>query len=834
MDIQGTAGTRRRLSLLGQASLSILLLLGSGQFAGMFGRLGLADEAIGDEKHDAPSNSVVFKTQATAFITQYCVECHGEEEQEGELRLDTVLHDMEDDKTARLWNDIFAQVQFLEMPPSDSEQPSAASKGKFLRSVESELMRYGRGFGLAKKMLLPQYGNYVDHKSLFDGNVKAMPYTPSRLWRQRPVIYDSIWGNAYGRAPWYSVKIGGSGSHLISHGPHKGKLLAHRYFADAKYANPFFEFVHRASGFTDYASIVADQSSLEALLVNAETMAQILTVGQKVRIVTQVKNKGSRTGNNEAMFVGGVTTSANEYRGRIPAIFKSILNAKGEVPRKDFDDALDVAFSLFLRRSPRPEEYDSYWNNVFRKNAELGNKMALQAVLIYVTLTPEFVYRMELGLGDEDSHGRRFLSPQELTYAIHYAFQNKPAFGVDEIETVDVYTKDSEAPIKKTMSTPRPAWAANHGALVLEMKAGKLKTRADVERVVRKILGARQNGWRTNHNRTYLSTPNPRILQFFREFFGYYKAREVFKDVDKFKQRDGFKQFASGTASKLEYDTDSLIRHILLEDKNVLYELLTTNKVVASYWNGENPEDQIKRARGKDAYRATHHLASYNLDPFEHAYNKNRSEDPLVRQNGRVFRAPKDQRCGILTQPSWLLAHSGNFDNDPIRRGKWIREKLLAGTIMDVPITLDARVPDGEQETLRERLKVVYEGLCWRCHKKMNPLGMPFEAFNHVGRWRSSEKGKPVDTTGSITYTGVESLDGDVQDVREMMEKLAKSDLVRQSFIRHVFRYWMGRNEMMSDSKTLIAMDKAYVDSEGSFKELLVSLLTSDSFLYRK
>ena len=29
-------------------------------------------------------------------------------------------------------------------------------------------------------------------------------------------------------------------------------------------------------------------------------------------------------------------------------------------------------------------------------------------------------------------------------------------------------------------------------------------------------------------------------------------------------------------------------------------------------------------------------------------------------------------------------------------------------------------------------------------------------------------------------------------------------------------------------------MDKAYVESEGSFEELLVCLLTSDSFLYRK
>ena len=29
-------------------------------------------------------------------------------------------------------------------------------------------------------------------------------------------------------------------------------------------------------------------------------------------------------------------------------------------------------------------------------------------------------------------------------------------------------------------------------------------------------------------------------------------------------------------------------------------------------------------------------------------------------------------------------------------------------------------------------------------------------------------------------------------------------------------------------------MDQAYLKSEGSFNELLVSLLTSDSFLYRK
>jgi hypothetical protein len=43
-----------------------------------------------------------------------------------------------------------------------------------------------------------------------------------------------------------------------------------------------------------------------------------------------------------------------------------------------------------------------------------------------------------------------------------------------------------------------------------------------------------------------------------------------------------------------------------------------------------------------------------------------------------------------------------------------------------------------------------------------------------------------------------------------------------------------GRNELLSDSQTLIDADKAYVESGGSFRAVIASLLTSDSFMYRK
>ena len=87
---------------------------------------------------------------------------------------------------------------------------------------------------------------------------------------------------------------------------------------------------------------------------------------------------------------------------------------------------------------------------------------------------------------------------------------------------------------------------------------------------------------------------------------------------------------------------------------------------------------------------------------------------------------------------------------------------------------------------------------------------------------------------GALWGTGDSNLDGDVSDPVDLIDRLAKSTRVRQSIIRHAFRFYMGRNEFTSDSQTLLDADQAYVRSGGSFKEVIISLLTSDSFRYRK
>lgn len=774
------------------------------------------------------ANAQNFELQTAAFLQKYCTDCHGPDTQEAELRFDDVPLDFDNADTTLMWRRMLEQVLFSEMPPRDSDPlPSTEERSQFVALVEARLSELGQGLNLDEKMLLPEYGNFVDHDLLFSGTIQDQPYTPARLWRQRPDIYRQIWGKHYGRKHWFSVKIGGTERdgdlYTVHRGPHKGKPITGRYFADERFANPFYEYVHHASGFTDYATIVADQASLEALLTNAETMAEILTLGTSVTIVTEVKSKDSRHGNNHGGFVGGVETISHERRGKIPAAFKRVMDTEGAVAREDFEAALNVVFNLFLRRSPNPQDIEHYWQDVFLKNAELSNTMALQAVLIFVAVSPEFVYRMEMGLGPEDEFGRRMLSPHELVYALHYALNNTPAYGVEEFEDEEIYTKNSEPLVQQAMTEQNAVSYARDGWLAEQMKAGGLQTREDVEAALRQMLGGNAGNLFPNHNKSIDTVKNPRILQFFREFFGYHKAETVFKDVDKFAKEKEFAHFHNHSAVRYMYDTDALILHILQQDQNVLEELLTTNKVFVTYWTGTNDEASIGRAGGKAKYIATHDAQSYNLNPFEHEHPRS---EPIE--------VPPEQRCGILTQPSWLVAHSGNFDNDPVRRGKWIREKLLAGTVLEVPITVDAQIPDDETKTLRERFSVVHAESCWRCHRKMNPLGMPFEAYNHVGRFRTLEQDKPVDTTGEISFSDVAGLDGPVENVREMMERMAQSPRVRQSFLRHMFRYWMGRNEMLSDSQTLIAMDNTYVSSGGSFKETLITLLTSDSFLYRK
>ncbi|MEM7232371.1 MAG: DUF1588 domain-containing protein, partial [Planctomycetota bacterium] len=311
---------------------------------------------------------------------------------------------------------------------------------------------------------------------------------------------------------------------------------------------------------------------------------------------------------------------------------------------------------------------------------------------------------------------------------------------------------------------------------------------------------------------TRLLEKNPRVLQFFREYFNYPFAKEVFKD----KPEGGLHE-----PGMLVADLETTLRDVLRADRQVLSELLTTRKY---YVNA-----QYKKVKKKGVVLAKGHDRKW---PYQTAYGLPLDWKWSAARQPVKFR--RDERAGILTHPAWLAAWSGNFDNHPVQRGKWIRTHLLGGTVPDVPIGVDARVPEAEHKTFRDRLaSATKRAECWRCHRKMDPLGVTFERYDHYGRVQRLDAGQPVDPSGAITRTGIEGLDGNVDGPTELMDRLAASEHVEQVFVRHVFRYFLGRNETLGDANTLQDAHRAYRENDGSFRELVVSLLSSDSFLLR-
>jgi len=572
------------------------------------------------------------------------------------------------------------------------------------------------------------------------------------------------------------------------------------------------------------------------------------------------------------------------------------------LPHNELVTALvDQLFEKILERSPTTKEagqYTALTNSYIRS---LGNQNAIEKLIQTLVLNTEFVYRNEFGEGEADEHGRRMMSPRDASYAIAYALtDSSPDAELSKAaEEGRLNTREDYAREVRRLLAKRDQYYVidesvndqNDIANVTNMPIREL-------RFFREFFGYpnllpifkdnKRFGANYDAAKQRLVTEADRLVEHIVE-----QDKEVF---DQLLTTDKFYVFHSGNNDEMQASSDR-IRKIyeyfkdkdwenfevddLAEHKEFIGEVKMRGIDVNRLEPGGryNPIVAFKSAMTSFTLRldkGQSAAAPYNAFPAHGMANASsrlggRLQSPEVAKFFGVDMAnwnyppiqpaKMEHRKGMLTHPAWLIAHAQNTETDPIHRGKWIQEKLLAGTIPDVPITVDAVIPEDPHKTLRQRLDAkTNKQYCWKCHRKMNPLGLPFEMYDDFGRYRTEarleypenliekvkDKGAPhedlrdiyktlpVDPRGNLEGTGDEGLDGEVTGAIDLIDRLARSERVRQSMIRHAFRYFMGRNEVLSDSKTLIDADRAYVESGGSFDALIVSLLTSDSFIYRK
>lgn len=767
-------------------------------------------------------------------LQNHCYDCHDDEIQKGDVNL-YEFPKLDHDAALELLNRMEEQVYLSQMPPKKKRQPAAAEREKLLGWISQSFESLKARSEFREKLLEPEYGNYVDHDKLFSGEIKDKPWSPSRRWLISPYIFSNKIKEI--------IDLPGDSSGIV---------------------NPIK--LPDVSGVRDFGNRVLGGD-------------QFITMRSNAKIIS-------------AFQLGLTDGEARKNRKNVARPFEVILKKRSAPTKEEMDAAIRHQYALVHDREPTRVEMAGCLKLMTQAVAAAGNTVGLRKMLEAVILQPDFLYRNEFGAGPKDEFGRQKLSPKDAAYAIAYALTDR-----------------------------RP-----DQPLVEAAENGRLITREDYRKQVKRLLHAeakkQQIDLRISDNRSPShSTAQVAKLRFFREFFGYHKAYQIFKD-DKRLEGGTNRRGEHAAAIKLMInEADLLVDRILERDEDVFNQLLTTDQFYLSH-NGNNQMalkiseqrrkdfDQLRRdyrrldikqfekthARKLDIYFDLKARRKFDkgqieaLKAFMNAIPKAPDHKPVVFSqalNGRLKKPMRDghyakdrvnlfnfdhvtwsyetrqpfkisNRMGILTHPAWLTAHSLNVSTDPVVRGKWIREKLLAGFIPDVPITVDAAIPEDHNRTLRQRLHAkTSASACWRCHEAMNPLGYAFEMYDDLGRFRTEEeleypehlvKEAPdigpytrntyrkvaLDTTGHLSGTGDEKLDGEVANALDLIARLAKSDRVRQSIIRHAFRYFMGRNEMLSDSQTLIAADQAYLNSGGSFNAVIISLLSSDSFIYRK
>ncbi len=641
-----------------------------------------------------------FRSKVAPLLRKYCVDCHGPDLREAGLSLTSVRADLLAGDDLETWRMVQEQIRFGDMPPSEADQPTSQERRRLLGWIGQELLKTQQpGVFTEEKLLLPEFGNYVDHRALFQHRYSHVTPAPPRIWRVRPAIYEMV-------APRLGEQVG-----------------------------PLSNALSRVDGseFKDYAAAYfLDEASTVQLLANAKKIA-----------------------------------AAQLGRGSKDRIFKKLVAGSQTPSEETVLAAIETGFRKALSRGPTKEEQHRFLGLYHQSLTIGGPKAAAESLLTAILMQPEFLFRQELGAGKPDRYGRVRLSQREIAYALSYALANAPL--EDFLEAAE---------------------------------AGKLATHEQVATLVRERL---QDG-------SPKYTKNPRIIQFFREYFHYPFAREVFKDQPQGGEHD---------ASLLVADLELTIKEILKTDRRVLKQLLTTRKyyVNAGYGRKQQANQIVKRHERTRKYQTAFSL------PLDWKWS--------VHLQPVAFR--EDERAGVLTHPAWLAAWSGNFENHPVQRGKWIRTRLLGGTVPDVPIGVDARVPEKEHTTFRDRLSMATRpAQCWRCHRKMDPLGLPFEQYDHFGRYQRLDAGQPVDPSGAIARTEFPHLHQKVSSPIELVKVLANSEQVEQVFVRHVFRFLLGRNETLGDANTLQDAHQAYRSHDGSLNELVVSLLSSDSFLLRQ
>ncbi|HEY3253787.1 MAG TPA: DUF1592 domain-containing protein [Polyangiaceae bacterium] len=186
-------------------------------------------------------------------------------------------------------------------------------------------------------------------------------------------------------------------------------------------------------------------------------------------------------------------------------------------------------------------------------------------------------------------------------------------------------------------------------------------------------------------------------------------------------------------------------------------------------------------------------------------------------------------RMGWYSQAPFLTQWAINNAPDSIHRGVRINLDTLCLELGPPSgVTLPPVPAQEANQTNRERYEGLTNGCGAPCHTVyINPVGFAFEQYDGIGRLRSTDNGKPVDTTGSYPFS-----DGtrNFKDSDELMQEIANGPQAHQCWSKKLASYALERDIVDSERPTVEALGAVSQATGGSLKQVMLALVQSQAF----
>ena len=183
------------------------------------------------------------------------------------------------------------------------------------------------------------------------------------------------------------------------------------------------------------------------------------------------------------------------------------------------------------------------------------------------------------------------------------------------------------------------------------------------------------------------------------------------------------------------------------------------------------------------------------------------------------------QWAGVLTHPYLMANLSYHKSTSPIHRGVFIVRSLLGRSLKPPPIAVTPLDETFDPEmTTRERVTFQTGPVaCKNCHQLINPFGFSLEHYDAVGRFRMTEKQRPINASGSY-----KTLDGEqvrFQGARQLAEFLAASPETHAWFVEQLFHHVVKQPVAAFGPDQLQELTRSFAASEYNIQQLLVEIL---------